>query len=311
MAKNTTKKYGNPHPDLREYVEMRLPEWMHFSKDGPGISVVTRRYPAGDEVIHEHDFFELVLVRSGVGLHVTEEGEYPLRPRDIFLIKPGFAHGYREMKRLEIVNILYIPERLNFEMFDLSDNVGFHALFGAAEEIPEDYRFRNNLTLTPEQMTLAEGILHDLEQEQYWTRPGWIFSMHVNFMRLVLLLSRAVTETGRANEPLNRIGSVLQFIAAHEDRPLQPGEVAEQCNLSLRTLERLFSATLQMSPAAYLVDRKLKRAAELLSSHSELNITQIALTTGFSDGNYFSKLFSRKYGVSPREYRRRFSSCSE
>ena len=75
MAKNTTKKYGNPHPDLREYVEMRLPEWMHFSKDGPGISVVTRRYPAGDEVIHEHDFFELVLVRSGVGLHVTEEGE--------------------------------------------------------------------------------------------------------------------------------------------------------------------------------------------------------------------------------------------
>lgn len=99
----------------------RLSESMHFSPDGPGIWVGSRKYFRQDEVLHEHDFFELVLVRSGSGLHVTEEGEYTIVHGNIFLIRPGCAHGYRDMNRLEIVNILYLPERLKFEMYDLRE----------------------------------------------------------------------------------------------------------------------------------------------------------------------------------------------
>ena len=99
----------------------RLSESMHFSPDGPGIWVGSRKYFRQDEVVHEHDFFELVLVRSGSGLHVTEEGEYTIVHGNIFLIRPGCVHGYRDMNRLEIVNILYLPERLKFEMYDLRD----------------------------------------------------------------------------------------------------------------------------------------------------------------------------------------------
>lgn len=284
----------------------KLPEWMHFSPDGPGIWVGSRKYFRQDEVFHEHEFYELVLVRSGSGLHVTEEGEYPIRARDLLLIKPGSAHGYRQMKRLEIVNILYIPERLKFERFDLADNFGFHALFFPDGEISDDYRFRNNLSLSVEQMDLADEILRELEREQYLQRPGWVFSMNINFMRLVLLFSRAVTEEGGVKEPLNRIAVVLQYIHRH-GAGLQPADIAAHCNLSLRTLERLFVSTMRTTPAAYLVHCRLKQAAALLVDHRELNITQIAVQCGFCDGNHLSKQFRRKYGQSPRDYRRRFS----
>ena len=54
---------------LRDEIVMRLPEWMHFSPDGPGIWVGSRKYFRQEEPVHEHDFYELVLVRSGSGMH--------------------------------------------------------------------------------------------------------------------------------------------------------------------------------------------------------------------------------------------------
>ena len=283
----------------------RLSESMHFSPDGPGIWVGSRKYFRQDEVLHKHDFFELVLVRSGSGLHVTEEGEYTIVHGNIFLIRPGCAHGYRDMNRLEIVNILYLPERLKFEMYDLRDNPGYHALFGITSEFANDYRFRNHLTLDSNRMDMADAIVRELESEQYLTPPGWIFAMNNGFMRLVLLLSRAVAEASERNDQLARIHRILRFIADHDDELLRPAEIARACGISIRTLERIFSEALHCTPNDYLIERRLNRGAELLVS-SDDSITEIAFHCGFSDGNYFCKMFSRKFVLSPREYRHRF-----
>ncbi|MBS1372136.1 MAG: helix-turn-helix domain-containing protein [Lentisphaeria bacterium] len=293
--------------ELRGEIAMRLPESMHFSPEGPGIWVGTRKYFRQDELVHEHDFFELVLVRSGSGLHVTESGEYPVRHGGLFLVKPGCAHGYRGMNHLEIVNILYLPERLKFEMFDLRDNPGFHALFGISTELPDDYRFRNSLTLDSDRMAMAETIVRELEIEQYLARPGWIFAMNNGFMRLVLLLSRAVAETAERNDELGRLNRILGYIAEHDGESLQPAEIARACGISVRTLERIFADTLHRTPNAWLNDRRLSRGAELLTA-TDRTVTEIALACGFSDGNYFSKMFSRKFALSPREYRRKFAT---
>ena len=186
----------------------------------------------------------------------------------------------------------------------MAENPGFNALFDIPDDIPDDYRFSNNLALSRVQMEMAEEIIYDLEHEQQLMRPGWIFAMQINFMRLVLMLSRAVTGKKQSNKSLFRIGSILHFISRNENKSLTPHDIAKQFNLSLRTLERLFVTTMQMTPTAYLINRKLQRAAELLQNDHTMNITEISLQSGFSDSNYFSKMFSRKFGVSPREYRR-------
>lgn len=294
-------------PGLRDKIAMRLPTAMHFSSKGPGIWVGSRKYFRQDELIHEHDFFELVLVRSGSGLHVTESGKYPLKPNSLFLIRPGCAHGYCDMNRLEIVNILYLPERLKFNMFDLCENRGFHALFGLSAELPDDYRFRNSLTLDSDRMAMAENIIRELEIEQYLARSGWIFAMNNGFMRLVLLLSRTVAENAERCDGLSRLNRILGYIAEHDDEALQPAEIARACGISVRTLERIFANTLHSTPNAWLNDRRLMRGAELLST-TDRTITEIALACGFGDGNYFSKMFSRKFVFSPREYRRKFAT---
>ncbi len=292
---------------LRSEIAMRLPESMHFSPEGPGIWVGSRKYYRQDELVHEHDFYELVLVRSGSGVHVTESGEYPIVHGNLFLVKPGSAHGYRGMNHLEIVNILYLPERLKFEMFDMRDNPGFHTLFGISTELPDDCRFRNRLTLDANRMAMADTIVRELESEQYLAQPGWVFAMNNGFMRLVLLLSRAVSEAAEKNDELARIHRILRFIAEREGEALQPSDIAQGCGISVRTLERIFAATLQRTPNSYLIDRRLNRGAELLVSGDD-TIMEIAQECGFNDSNYFCKMFSRKFALPPREYRRRFRS---
>ena len=58
-----------------------------------------------------------------------------------------------------------------------------------------------------------------------------------------------------------------------------------------------------MTPFEYLNDYRLLRAAEQIAG-SNLRINTIAGSCGFNDMSYFSKLFRRKYELTPSEYRK-------
>ena len=51
----------------------------------------------------------------------------------------------------------------------------------------------------------------------------------------------------------------------------------------------------------YINEVRLKKSIELLKS-GNVNITEIAIICGFNDVNYFSRLFKKKYGVSPTKF---------
>ena len=58
------------------------------------------------------------------------------------------------------------------------------------------------------------------------------------------------------------------------------------------------------TPAGYVKARRLDFASELLKT-TNLSVNKIASKCGIPDYNYFSKVFKRAFGVSPREYRKR------
>jgi AraC-like DNA-binding protein len=59
------------------------------------------------------------------------------------------------------------------------------------------------------------------------------------------------------------------------------------------------------TPSAYILERRLARAAERLGAAHEASITEIAFELGFNDSAYFARAFRQRFGVSPREWRRR------
>ena len=80
---------------------------------------------------------------------------------------------------------------------------------------------------------------------------------------------------------------------------------AEKLNISTQHFRRIFRKFTGSSPQHYLLQQRLAQAANLLA-HSEEQIGAIAAAVGFDDMFYFSHLFKKYYGISPKKYREEF-----
>jgi len=90
----------------------------------------------------------------------------------------------------------------------------------------------------------------------------------------------------------------------HYDRPLDLEQLAAVAGISKYHFQRLFTATYGMSPAEHLSRRRVERAQDLLRA-TNLTVTEVCMTVGFTSLGSFSTRFRELVGVSPTEFRRR------
>ncbi|PZU85863.1 MAG: AraC family transcriptional regulator [Chryseobacterium sp.] len=93
-----------------------------------------------------------------------------------------------------------------------------------------------------------------------------------------------------------------QIIDANLFSQIGIGELAKETNLSVSTFKREFKKLYNDSPANYIKNKRLEKAAELLLVSDE-RITSIAFDCGFNDLANFTKSFHSKYGITPTNYR--------
>ncbi|WP_375003799.1 helix-turn-helix transcriptional regulator [Aeromicrobium sp. CTD01-1L150] len=90
-------------------------------------------------------------------------------------------------------------------------------------------------------------------------------------------------------------------------QPLDVAELARDVHVSAGHLSRRFKAAFGESPYSYLMTRRIERAMTFLRS-TDISVTDICFTVGFSSLGTFSTRFAELVGVSPSEYRR---SCGD
>lgn len=96
--------------------------------------------------------------------------------------------------------------------------------------------------------------------------------------------------------------SFKQIIEANLFSQLTIEQLAQQSNLSVSSFKREFAKLYEDTPANYIRNKKLEKAAELLLISDE-RITDIAFDCGFNDLATFTKNFSDKFHISPSAYR--------
>ena len=97
----------------------------------------------------------------------------------------------------------------------------------------------------------------------------------------------------------------------HADRrftePLDLDALASVAGLSRFHFQRLFTATYGLSPAAYLSERRIERAQDLLRT-TNLTVTEVCHGVGFTSLGSFSTRFHALVGEAPRAYQRRYAA---
>ena len=126
------------------------------------------------------------------------------------------------------------------------------------------------------------------------------------FWQTVGAVQRLNVQSYLPEDQLRKIAPAVEYMEEHFDRPdVRVCDLAALCGMSERYFLHLFQAYLSVSPKEFLIRLRLDQARQLLIAEN-LSISDIAQRCGFSDLFYFSRLFRKKTGLSPTEYRKKY-----
>ncbi|GEM_PF-3184411 len=118
---------------------------------------------------------------------------------------------------------------------------------------------------------------------------------------LLILISNELTTNQARN---NTTQKILHYINKHYTENLTLTSIAETFGYSTSYITKLFRNSLGKGTVDYINDLRLAAACEYLIS-SNYTIGEISNRIGFSNQYYFDRLFKRKYGVTPKEFRKK------
>ena len=123
------------------------------------------------------------------------------------------------------------------------------------------------------------------------------------FLLCMSRLVRANASDGeKAGVPEQYVRKAVRYMEDHFSDSISVNDIAFHMGLDRSYLYRIFKRHMGYPPSRYLLNYRLKRAAEMLENPT-LAIAEIATGVGFHDSAHFYKAFTAKYGMTPGNYR--------
>jgi AraC family transcriptional activator of pobA len=214
----------------------------------------------------------------------------------VITIHPSLVHGF-EFSREAQGYVLTIDENLVFSVADSHTDM-FSSLFVQPLVL--------SLGALPEVQERLEALLKNLIAESSWPRYGHAVMLEWLTRSALLLLVRVHAEhrfadqSGRTEfELFSRFRALVE---AHFKEQWQVGQYASQLHVTPTRLNRLCIRLSGQSAFDMTQDRLMLEARRKLT-YVPLGIASIAYELGFQDPAYFSRLFKKHAGMTPKEFR--------
>jgi AraC-like DNA-binding protein len=104
-------------------------------------------------------------------------------------------------------------------------------------------------------------------------------------------------------EPKEFVAAAVTYLRRHLSEPVGMDDLVRHVGFSRARMFDLFKAQTGLTPNDYLQRLRVEKAQEQLRQ-TDRSVTEIALATGFSSGQYFSTVFARYTGVAPTDFRK-------
>jgi AraC-like DNA-binding protein len=125
------------------------------------------------------------------------------------------------------------------------------------------------------------------------------FALKELLIRLMQTQARSMVEKNLAKNK-SRIGFVVDYIKNNIHQKLSIDSIAKLAYVSKSNFFKMFKDELGTSPNDFILQERISKAKELLALNN--SIKETAFQTGFSDTNYFTRVFKQLVGVTPKNY---------
>ena len=295
-------------------MEQDYSEILIFQQKGKNMTTkTTRRYPQShlsrvsmDQAVrqpgtsmsahHCHNYYEMYYVEQGSCRFMINDSFQDLCQGDCMLIPPQVFHYSR------YINESCLRSNVYFRSEDIGE-LAMSFLPGGGAFFSQVQMFHVPEASQPQIHALLESMARE---EQLLDRQTPALQ-YLHLQELFLLISRLCSFSRELPVTIQTSDRqtllAARFISHNYMNPITSADIAAAAGFSPNHLSKRFRETAGIGVHEYLVFVRLQHAAlELITTGD--TITQIALRCGFSDSNYFKDVFKKKYGMTPRDYRK-------
>lgn len=250
---------------------------------------------------HSHDYWELIYVYSGHFYNVVNDHKTQLNKNQLLLLNPNKVHApYIQYDSDFIINVIFKKSFVEKHFLDImaKDNAMFdfffHYIYGIHDK--DDYILFEK---TETNKYLIESIIMEYCNKSHMYQQmmtGHLITLFAEFARQSEQSKDSLTRSANRD-----ISDILIFIK-QQFTTVTLNQVAKQFNYSPNYLSRLIKNTTGKNFKEIVLDYKLECVKNLLAS-TNLSIEKISGILNFKDSFYISKLFKKKYGITPSSYR--------
>lgn len=274
------QEFGTPGREHSSFEDGSLPVLLYI-----------RPFEMDAEEMHSHPgYAELVLVRGGSGTVNVDGQRERLRAGDFVLCGAGEPHSFRAEGGAPMTGVSCGFTRLLVRGMEENRFVGHQdppVVHAGADSEALDTLLRVLEQAAFNQNTASEEVCCYLSAA---------------VVTVALRIHRAATE--RVEQTHYELGvRTRMYLDRHYLEPLTLDQLALAMGVSKYHLSRVFTGSVGCSPMQYVIRRRMARAQTLLAS-TDQTVRHIASQCGYDNYNYFTALFHKTIGMTPREYRK-------
>ncbi len=233
--------------------------------------------------------YQLIYLLDGSGWFESQpSGLIPIAAGSIILVFPDLWHRYKPASG--------------------SSWHTFWVGFGG----PFTPRLIRNLDITPAMPTRSIGsseyvlsCFHEVLNVARYELTGYQQVMAGEVVKLLGLLHAAQRQAIFANPDTDLVMQTAKSLLVQTQKFRTMEAVADELNLGYSKFRKLFKHYTGMSPGQFQLQHQIAQATQLLR-RSTLSVTNIAYQCGFDTLPYFTRMFKKKTGKTPSEYRKQF-----
>lgn len=251
---------------------------------------------------HFHPFTEIFFITHGNGIIEIDSIDVAVKEGDLIIINPNCPHteksSYNRMDQLE-----YIVFAINNLALA---NKSLPTLNGD-DSNPTYYKIMNLNNNKSVILYYLNTLVHEVEEKQ----ANYELACKSILTLFIIYISRNTESTlliADNPEKLNiECVKIKNYIDSHYSENITLDILSNLSYVNKFHLVHLFTKQMGISPINYLINKRIEESKNLLTT-TNYSIRDISTIVGFSNSSYFSQMFKKFTGDSPRTYKNKYTT---
>lgn len=267
------------------------------------------RYKSGSFLWHWHPELEITLVLEGEMLYKVNQCTYHMRTGDILLGNANVLHAglMENMEDCRYVSITFAPKMI-YGFYEGVLRKKYVEPFLQNFSLPAVY-VNTSQEWYEEFAGCVRRIINLYEEKAEFFEIEIVETLQRLWRCMLKNLPGDLPYAEHSKVERNRMRAIMDYLEINYMNKIQMKDIAAQIHLCESECSRLFKRYMNVSLFTFLQEYRVERSLEFLLGSGD-SIMEVAQKSGFTDSNYYAKVFARVKGCSPQKYRKQILDFS-